>query len=109
MRTDINYKELKKKIQWAYDSFEEKCPQDNSLDTALKIFKVIKAFERFNGDDEVDYKRELMEAKMDLKLIFDIPVAELNKMTKNNIYMLHQSQMVNAIFMMLNNEELKND
>ena len=64
-----------------------------SIDNALEIFKNIKKVEKTTN--------ELEEAKYDLETIFGLPKDEFKKLTKNKIYMLHQSMMVNQIYMIL--------
>lgn len=104
MRTkQINYIEIDNIINVVYKNCWDEYPKnDKSLDAALKIFKKIKDFERNGENDEVDYDVELRCAKNDLHSIFDISMEEINKLTKNNLYMEHQSKLVNAIYMMLN-------
>lgn len=65
-----------------------------SIKNALELFKKIKEVEKSTG-------KELEEAKYDLTEIFCVKAEELKRLTKNNIYMLHQSMMVNQIYMNL--------
>lgn len=100
MRTDYN--KLKEKLQFVYDGKMEQFPKGKSIETAIEIFKQVKKFEKTDGDGKIDYKRELLEAKYDLQIIFDINFKDL---TKNNIYLAHQSAWVNSIYIMLNEGE----
>lgn len=104
MRTEqTNYIEIDNMINVVYKNCWDEYPKnDKSLDAALKIFKKIKDFERIGENDEADYDMELRYAKNDLHFVFDMSMEEINKLTKNNLYMMHQSKMVNAIYMMLN-------
>lgn len=63
-----------------------------TIQNALNLYKEIKKVEKQN---------ELNEAKCDLEMIFGVKKEELRKLTKNQLYMLHQSNMVNAIYFML--------
>ena len=65
-----------------------------SIKNALELFKKIKEVEKSTG-------KELEEAKYDLTEIFRVKAEELKRLTKNNVYMLHQSMMVNQIYMNL--------
>lgn len=106
MSEKINYIQIKTMIEVVYKGHQEEYPKnDKTLESAKKIYKKIKDFERIGEDGEVDYKQELNMAISDLFWIFDIEASELNTLTKNNIYMLHQSKLVNAIYMMNNNLE----
>lgn len=98
MRTD--YKKLNDKITLAYKGCGDKYPEEVTIDAALKIFKKIKYLERFNGGFTVDYQNELREAKLDLVEIFGMTYEELRLLSKNNLYLTHQSKMVNAIYML---------
>lgn len=64
-----------------------------TIENSLEIFKNIKKVERTTN--------ELEEAKYDLEIVFGLPKAEFKNLTKNKIYMLHQSMMVNQIYMIL--------
>lgn len=97
---------LKLKIKVAYCNRDDKIPKTPTIDTALEIFKEIKKMDRAVMGGGVDYKKELYSAKEDLDLIFQIPEGEIKKMTKNNLYMQHQSLMVNAIYELLTKGEL---
>ena len=99
MRTD--YQKLKAKINSVYYGCKEKYPTGDSIDSALKIYKKIKEFERFpNNSLSVDYENELREAKFDLVDIFGMKPEELKTLSKNNLYLTHQSKLVNAIYIM---------
>ena len=101
---NIDFRLLKDRISVAYHSCWDKYPKDDKpIDSALKIFKKIKELERYNGGFKVDYQNELREAKLDLVEIFGMTYDELKKIRKNNLYLTHQSKMVNAIYIM-NNE-----
>lgn len=63
---------------------------NKSLESAKKIYLKIKEYEKRNG-----VKAELQEAKDDLLNIFGIDV---KGMTKNKIYLKHQSEMINTIY-----------
>ena len=104
METKVNI--LKLKIKIAYCERDNKIPKTPTIDTALKIFREIKKMDRAVIGGEVDYKKELFSAKEDLELIFQIPKEEIQQMTKNNLYMKHQSLMVNAIYELLMKGEL---
>lgn len=104
METKVNI--LKLKIKVAYCGLDNKIPKTPTIDTALKIFKKIKELERFNGGLTVDYENELREAKLDLSEIFGMTYEELKVLSKNNLYMKHQSLMVNAIYELLMKGEL---
>ena len=97
---------LKLKISLAFCGDKDKIPKTPNIDTALKIFKEIKKMDRAVMGGGVDYKKELFSAKEDLNLIFQIPEKEIQGMTKNNLYMEHQSLMVNAIYELLMKGEL---
>lgn len=64
--------------------------KDKSLESAKKIFKKIKEF-----DKKVDNNIELQHAKDDLENIFEI---NTKGMTKNKIFLEHQSKMINSIY-----------
>ena len=64
--------------------------KDKSLESAKKIFKKIKEF-----DKKVDNNIELQHAKDDLENIFEI---DTKGMTKNKIFLEHQSKMINSIY-----------
>jgi len=100
MRTDYN--KLKEKLQFVYNGKMEKMPKGKSIETAIKIFKDIKKYEKTDGDGKIDYKRELLEAKYDLQIIFNVNFIGLSK---NNIYLTHQSMWVNSLYIMLNEEK----
>ena len=63
---------------------------DKSLESAKKIFKKIKEFDR-----RIDNNMEFKHAKDDLENIFDI---DTKGMTKNKVFLEHQSQMINSIY-----------
>lgn len=63
---------------------------DKSLESAKKVFEKVKKYEKRNG-----VKAELQEAKDDLENIFGIDV---KGMTKNKIFLEHQSKMINTIY-----------
>lgn len=81
-------------IQWGNGENYDKTP---TLQNALDLFKNIKKEQRETG-------HELDEAKADLICIFDVDAKNLQNITKNNIYLMHQSMMVNSIFAMLRGE-----
>lgn len=89
MRTDYN--KLKEKLQFVYDGKMEKFPEGKTIEDAIEIFKEVKKYEKLQG--------ELLEAKYDLQIIFD---TNFKGMTKNSIYLTHQSMWVNSIYIMLN-------
>lgn len=64
--------------------------KDKSLESAKKIFKKIKEFDR-----KIDNSTELKHAKDDLENIFEV---NTKGMTKNKIFLEHQSKMVNSIY-----------
>lgn len=64
--------------------------KDKSLESAKKIFKKIK-----ESDRKVDNKEELKHAKDDLENIFEV---NTKGMTKNKIFLEHQSKMINSIY-----------
>ena len=64
--------------------------KDKSLESAKKIFKKIKEFDR-----KIDNNTELKHAKDDLENIFEV---NTKGMTKNKIFLEHQSKMVNSIY-----------
>lgn len=68
-----------------------------TVGNALYLFKEIKKLERSTD--------ELLEAKGDLERIFGLDKKDINKMTKNQLYMAHQSLMVNGIYELLINEK----
>lgn len=105
MRTEqINYIQIDNMIDVVYKDCREEYPKnDKSLEAAKKIYKKIKDFERTGENNEIDYKMELSLAKDDLRYIFDMPIEEINKMSKNNLYLTHQSKWVNTVYIMLNN------
>lgn len=72
---------------------------------AMELFKQIKKCERTNPDGEKDYRGELLLAQGDLMLIFGVEPRDFRKLTKNQLYMFHQSKMVNAIYDLLKGEE----
>ena len=63
--------------------------KDKSLESAKKIFKKIK-----ESDRKVDNNIELKHAKDDLENIFEV---NTKGMTKNKIFLEHQSKMINSI------------
>lgn len=108
-----DYRLLKAKIHLVYST--EKAgvlnTEDKSIDNALKIYRTIKEYERklyhMNGIEEAPkYEKELNEAKSDLVDIFGFDISEIKKMTKNNIYLNHQSKLVNSIYIMLEKGDL---
>ena len=105
MRTAKN-ELLQSRITFSYKENVKDIPKEPTIQSALSIFKKIKECERLDDKGEVDYKKELLEAKKDLEFIFNIPIKEINAKTKNNLYMEHQSLMVNAIYIMLNKDNL---
>lgn len=64
--------------------------KDKSLESAKKIFKKIK-----ESDRKVDNNIELKHAKDDLENIFEV---NTKGMTKNKIFLEHQSKMINSIY-----------
>ena len=100
MRTDYN--KLKEKLQFVYAGRMDEFPKGKSIETAIKVYKDVKKYEKTDGDGEVDYNRELLEAKYDLQIIFNI---NFKGLTKNNIYLTHQSMWVNSVYIMLNEGE----
>lgn len=68
-----------------------------TVPVALILFKEIKKVEKKTN--------ELAEAKKDLEEIFGLDKKEINKMTKNQLYMKHQSLMVNGIYELLLTKE----
>lgn len=64
--------------------------KDKSLESAKKIFKKIKEFDR-----KIDNSTELKHAKDDLENIFEV---NTKGMTKNKIFLEHQSKMINSIY-----------
>lgn len=100
-----NFKLLKAKLHLVYST--EKAgvlnTEDKSIDNSLKIYRTIKEYERkhyhINGIEEApDYEKELNEAKSDLVDIFGFSISEIKKMTKNNLYLNHQSMWVNTLY-----------
>lgn len=71
-----------------------KIANEKTIDSAIKVFKKIKNYETFNND-RIDRLYELNNAKKDLKEIFDI---DTKCMTKNQIFLKHQSCLINAIY-----------
>lgn len=107
MSEQTNYIYIDTMINVVYKNCWDEYPKnDKSLNAALKIYKKIKDFERNAGkNDEADYDMELRYAKEDLFLVFGMSMVKINKLSKNNLYMLHQSKLVNAIYKMLNKEQ----
>lgn len=101
MKTD--YEKLKEKLQFVYQDKMEEFPKGKTIETAIQVYKDVKKYEKTNGDGEKDYDRELLEAKYDLQIIFDV---NFKGLTKNNIYLTHQSMWVNSVYIMLNEGEL---
>lgn len=99
----LNSNLLKTRINLAYCNRGDKIPKEPTVKSALDIFKEIKKMERYTkwGDIEANYRQELSSAKEDLEYIFKISEKEIKTMTKNNLYMKHQSLMVNAIYELL--------
>jgi hypothetical protein len=62
---------------------------------------IANALELFKGIKKVEKENELNEAKCDLEMIFGVKKEDLKGLSKNQLYMLHQSNMVNAIYFML--------
>lgn len=104
MRT-ANTNLLRSRIYFAYSN-GDKIPTDPTIQSALSIFKMIKKMERPICNDEVDYKKELLNAKEDLENIFDVSKDDLKYLSKNNLYLKHQSMMVNSIYELLVRGEL---
>ena len=107
-----NYKLLKEKINFVYVLKNENLPKkDRFLDTALEIFNTIKDYERkhyhnINIKESPDYAKELNEAISDLVNIFGLDIKEVKKMTKNSIYLKHQSLWVNSTYILLEKGDL---
>lgn len=70
-----------------------------TVPVALILFKEIKKMETKTN--------ELAEAKKDLEEIFGLDKKEISKMTKNQLYMKHQSLMVNGIYELLLTKEIE--
>lgn len=68
--------------------------EENCMKTPMKIVQKIKELESFNKGVK-DYKYELKNAKDDLKNIFGI---DTKGMTKNVIFLKHQSELANSIY-----------
>ena len=66
-----------------------------------KTATIANALELFKGIKKVEKENELNEAKCDLEMIFGVSKEELKGLSKNQLYMLHQSSMVNAIYFVL--------
>ena len=103
MRTEdigkyYDYNLWKYRIDSAYKNSEYEFPKEKTLDSAIKIFKRIKISEKLDDNDKVNYDNELSEAKYDLVVIFGMRYEDLKGMTKNNIYLTHQSAWVNSIY-----------
>ena len=79
--------ELKQAIELFTDEIEWK---ENNLENAISIFKKIKENEKL-----LDH--ELINAKKDLELLG----IETKGLTNNQIYLKHQSELVNRIYMIL--------
>lgn len=78
-----------------------KIANEKTIKSAMAIFKQIKNYEVFSGD-KIDRQKEINMAKKDLKEIFDI---DTKCMSKNQIFLKHQSCLINAIYAdILNNE-----
>jgi hypothetical protein len=75
-----------------------------TINDALSIFKELKKHEMFiNGKRDIN--NEFEKTKQDIILIFGNEYKDkLKNMTKNQIYMLHQSLICNAIY--INRKEL---
>lgn len=99
---DYNKDLLKQKLQWVYQGKMDEFPVKPTIENAIKVYKEVKKYERTNGDSEVDYKNELMEAKYDLQIIFNTNFIGLSK---NNLYLAHQSLWVNSVYALLKGEE----
>lgn len=93
-----DYKLLENKIKFIYKDKRIKLPKEKSLDSAIKIFKELKQFEKFDRNGKVDYEKELLEAKYDLRVIFGIDIKGLSK---NELYMTHQSMWVNTLYRLM--------
>lgn len=111
--TMTNYKLLKAKIHLVYSTEKASVlnTEDKSIENALKIYRTIKEYERkychVNDIEEApNYEKELNEAKSDLVDIFGFSIAEIKEMTKNNLYLNHQSKLVNSIYIMLEKGDL---
>lgn len=100
MRTDYN--KLKQQLYFVYNGEMDKMPKGKSIETAIKIYQDVKKYEKLNENGEIDYAKELQEAKYDLQIIFGI---NFKNITKNNIYLTHQSMWVNSLYKMLNEGE----
>ena len=98
MITRKQYEELFKVVLTSYTNdireFSKIDFKSKSVDVAMKIFKHVKFNESHKGS-KIDRKQELELAKRDLQEIFG---EDTKKMTKNQIYMMHQSKMVNTIY-----------
>lgn len=91
---ELIMEKLKQIVEMANGKNYDKTP---TVGNALALFREIKKCER-----NVD---ELLEAKGDLERIFGLDKKGINKMTKNQLYMCHQSLMVNGIYEMLIKEK----
>ena len=74
---------------------EKKWFEDEDVNKAFSIFRSIKAYEVGLGEEEY--------ARLDLEKLFGI---DSKKMTKNQMYNLHCSKMVNSIVDMIKKGEL---
>lgn len=89
------YNQYKKKLETIIEKANGKdYDKTPTIKNALELFKGIKKMEK-------NTNKELEEAKKDLIEIFLVNPEDLKRLTKNNIYMLHQSMMVNQIYMNL--------
>ena len=96
---DINSELLKAKLFFIYKDKKE-AMVGSSLENAIKIFKEVKHFERIDNSGKVNYEKELLEAKTDLISIFGISPKGL---TKNEIFLKHQSCWGNMMTIMIEN------
>lgn len=112
MKKNYDYKRIIDKVYRAYEDYMDEYPKPipeedyNELDMALAMFRKVKEYERLDSFNKVDYKMEESMAKYDLYVIFGIDQEKILKMTKNNLYMLHQSLWVNTLYEMIKKGEL---
>lgn len=93
---------LETEIRLAFNGKDDWCKQP-TIRNAKDLFGHIKKMQRAGGVEV-----ELACAKNDLSEIFKMDWSVIKSMTKNHIYLEHQSKMVNAIFDMLRKEDLCN-
>lgn len=72
--------------------------QQPTVDNAKELFGKIKEVEKSTDEFE--------EAKYDLKEIFGLTDEDIKSMTKNHLYLEHQSRMINAIISLFMRKEL---